>query len=573
MLDSMTTKKATLIVAGIAILTVLPFIGLNEFHTKGEPREAVVSLSMLLQDNWILPINNGGDIPYKPPFFHWCIAIISTVLGGVSEFTSRVPSALSFVAIIAATFAFYAKYADKKLAMLTAMVSLSCFELHRAGMNCRVDMVLTMGMVCSQYLLFMWWKGGMKQLPWLALLSMSCATLTKGPIGVCLPCAVFGVFLLLRGVKFWTIVWKLGLVALLSMVAPALWYAAAYAQGGDSFWALVYEENVGRLTGTMTYASHEGPAIINFAYLISGFLPWTFVLLISLFFLPWRSYSFKIEGSVKDWFKTKYAELISMSDHRLYTLLCAVLIVAFFCVPKSKRSVYLMPAFPFIAYFIAEYLKYLSLEFPKACRIFKNFLIGLIITVFVVHILLAFGIVYVYPKSEADQAMVAALAGYSKVILLISISVVAALVWYFSKKTLLTACVALSIIFFSLLDAVYLPTVLNTKSVKHFAAEIENVVPEGKIYSFLTDDLAPSGNPLHFFELDYYLNDRVSIFLKEKPTEGYLIILKKDFLQYFDASSETKLVDNYKFDEVLHTDRNYGSFKDIICLMHFEVVK
>ena len=354
MVDFMSRKKTTLFVAIVALLTVLPFIGLNEFHTKGEPREAVVSLSMLLQDNWILPVNNGGDIPYKPPFFHWCIAVVSMILGGVSEFTSRIPSSLSLVAMIAATFAFYAKYTDKKLAMLTAMISLSSFELHRAGMNCRVDMMLTMAMVCSQYLLFRWWKDGMKQLPWLALITMSCATLTKGPIGVCLPCAVFAVFLLIRGVKFWTIVWKLALVAIISMIAPSLWYVAAYNQGGDSFWALVYEENVGRLTGTMTYASHEGPAIINFVYLISGFLPWTFVLLVSLFFLPWKSYSFAKGLGVKGWLKKKYGEMVSMSDARLYTLLCAVLIVLFFCIPKSKRSVYLMPSFPFIAYFMAE---------------------------------------------------------------------------------------------------------------------------------------------------------------------------------------------------------------------------
>ena len=55
MVELMSRKKATLFVAVVVLLTVLPFIGLNEFHTKGEPREAVVSLSMLLQDNWILP--------------------------------------------------------------------------------------------------------------------------------------------------------------------------------------------------------------------------------------------------------------------------------------------------------------------------------------------------------------------------------------------------------------------------------------------------------------------------------------------------------------------------------------
>ena len=46
----------------ISTLTIIPYLGLTNFHTKGEPREAIVAVSMLQNDNWILPINNGGDI-------------------------------------------------------------------------------------------------------------------------------------------------------------------------------------------------------------------------------------------------------------------------------------------------------------------------------------------------------------------------------------------------------------------------------------------------------------------------------------------------------------------------------
>ena len=59
------------------VATIIRYLGLTNFHTKGEPREAIVAVSMLQNDNWILPINNGGDIAYKPPFFHWCIAALS----------------------------------------------------------------------------------------------------------------------------------------------------------------------------------------------------------------------------------------------------------------------------------------------------------------------------------------------------------------------------------------------------------------------------------------------------------------------------------------------------------------
>ena len=126
----------------VSILTVLPFIGLTLFYSKGEPREAVVALSMINDGNWILPINNGGDIPYKPPFFHWCIALASLLQGYVSEFTARFPSALSLIATTLGTYCFYAKRKDSVISMVAALLVLTNFECHRAGMASRVDMML-----------------------------------------------------------------------------------------------------------------------------------------------------------------------------------------------------------------------------------------------------------------------------------------------------------------------------------------------------------------------------------------------------------------------------------------------
>ena len=42
----------------------VPFLSETLFTTKGEPREAVVAVSMLNQGNWILPVSFGADIPY-----------------------------------------------------------------------------------------------------------------------------------------------------------------------------------------------------------------------------------------------------------------------------------------------------------------------------------------------------------------------------------------------------------------------------------------------------------------------------------------------------------------------------
>lgn len=140
-------NKALWLIIILAIVMMIPFLGLTDFNTKGEPREAVVAYTMLEHGNWILPINNGGDIPYKPPFFHWCIAFFSLFIGHVNEYTSRLPSAVSLVLMTIGGFVFYAKRKDTQTSLIAAILTLTAFEVHRAGMNSRVDMVNTAFMV------------------------------------------------------------------------------------------------------------------------------------------------------------------------------------------------------------------------------------------------------------------------------------------------------------------------------------------------------------------------------------------------------------------------------------------
>lgn len=52
---------------------------------------------------------------------------------------------------------------------------------------------------------------------------------------------------------------------------------------------LMLEENTGRFMGKMSYGSHENPIWYNFLTVIWGWIPWTLVLLISLFGLKWKT--------------------------------------------------------------------------------------------------------------------------------------------------------------------------------------------------------------------------------------------------------------------------------------------
>lgn len=524
-------NKAFTIVCVIAVMLTVPFLGLTDFYSKGEPREAVVAYTMVEHGNWILPINNGGDIPYKPPFFHWCIALFSLLQGHVSEFTSRLPSALALVAMSVGGFVFFAKRKNANMALLATLLSLTAFEVHRAGINCRVDMVNTSFMVGALFLMFRWWERGKHTMPWLAILCMSGATLTKGPVGMLLPCAVMGVFMLTQRESLWSTVWRLGLTALLSLVLPLCWYYAAYLQGGDEFLRLVKEENIDRLLGKMAYESHENPFWYNFLTLITGWLPYTLLFVFSLFVLPWKRFS-----------KSGFMQSVRRAEPmQVFVWLAFGLILFFYCIPKSKRSVYLLPCYPFMAWLMAQYVVWLVANRLSAVKAYAWLMGVLGVVLSVAFVVLKTGVVpdtLFHGKHAADNiAMLHALESISVspshlLFALLPAAVGVATIMTLLKKddTLWNRVVWLSlsvvVALFLAFDSTFQPAVLNTKADKPLAPQIEQRFDMTKMYSYMSSPM------LHFFSLNFYLGDRIQQFEKVKPEDGVLMIPEDDVEEF-----------------------------------------
>lgn len=552
----------------ISILTLLPFLGLTDYHTKGEPREAIVAYSMLETGNWVLPQNNGGDIAYKPPFFHWMIAAVSVLNGAVTEYTSRLPSALSLIIMSLAGFLFYARSKGSEVALLASLLLLSNFEVHRAAFACRVDMVLTAFIVLALYQLYRWYEKGMKGIPWLATLFMGCATLTKGPVGILLPCLVTGVFLLMRGINFWKAFGRMVLTGIVACILPAVWYVAAYQQGGDNFITLVMEENFGRFMGKMSYESHENGVHYYFIMLAAGLLPYTLLPLIAAFFLKYK----KPVGKISEWWKRLKDSLLRMDAVRLYSLLCIVVIFAFYCIPKSKRGVYILPIYPFIAYFLAELIMKLYQQRGKALKIFSILMVSLggILTC-------VFGVVRMgwIPESIFSGKRAAENIAYLQALESIPLSIwnlmlillPLVLAVYFFVRLLKSgnyrsmAYVAIASVFsiFLVLDGALQPAVLNVKSDKRMAQEVREIVPQGPLYSYIKTDM------MRFFTINFYCDNRILMFETEQPQDGYLLIGKKDAAHYLPAQSA-----EYDFEQVFESGKRSCDTRDVVCMYRFK---
>lgn len=533
-------SKLFWLLALLCFLSLFLFMGNSHFHTRGEPREALVAVAMLEDGNWTLPITNGTDIAYKPPLFHWAIASVSSVIGKVTEYTSRMPSAIALTLMILAGFLFYARRRGTELAFLASLLTLTNFEVHRAGVNCRVDMLLSALMVLALYQLYRWAEKKLHGIPWIGILCLSGAFLTKGPVGLVLPCAVVALFAWIRGMNFFRIFFSFLGVAIGACVIPALWYIAAWKQGGDTFLQLVLEENVLRFLGKMTYASHENPWHYNVMTVVTGFVPYTLLLLFSLFTLKYTRVSCNIKNGWSNF--VKYIR--EMDDTRLFSLLSIVVMFVFYCIPKSKRSVYLLPIYPFIAYFIAEYIIWLVKRKPQSVRWFNTTLCVLGIALTAVFAIVRMGLV---PHSLLGQkaenlaylnALETLPLGWNLLVILLPLAVA---ICYFrckgnNSKRLAYGGAAMTFALFFALDGVYQPAVLNVKSNKPIAERVKAMEPEGNIYSYIT--IMAEGNRLHPFTLNYYLNNRVVPFIDFAPTEGYLFLGDKEYNGFMENYGE-----------------------------------
>lgn len=564
----MLKSKNLWIVIAFAILTTIPFLGLTEFNTKGEPRESIVAFSMIENGDWILPTNNDGEFAYKPPFFHWCIAATSLITGEVSLFSSRFPSATWAIIMLIACYIFFAKRKDETTALLASFICFTFFEIHRAVFACRVDMVLTALIVLALLQLYKWHEKGMRGVSISAAIFMGLATLTKGPVGIVLPCLTMGIFSLMQGEGFWRSVWKYFATAIVAMILPALWYVAAYQRGGQEFLDLVIEENVLRFTGKMSYASHENPAYYYIYTTLSGVLPWTVLCLISLFFLKYKKPVF----APKEWWQ----KIKRMTPYELFSLLSIVVILLFYCIPKSKRSVYVMPIYPFMAYYLAIYFQWLLKNFPKAIKIFGWFISSLGFILLVTFALIKYGLI---PDSICGTGrhalesirMLRSLESIPMTLYtIIFVSLPAYAIWQFVRynaeerpdnKLLYSIC-AVSISIFLVLDAVLQPPLLSSKTDKFIAQDVAKIAEGSHITSYVSVDM------MHFFGINWYLNDTVGVFNPESDrnehNEGYILVGEQDR-----AILEEKCGGNYTFEEVYRSDKRSCDVKQIVLLLRY----
>lgn len=554
----------------LSALLTLPWIGMGNFYTRGEPREALVAVAMLEQGNFILPFFQG-EFAFKPPMLHWLVALFSLPQGYVSEMTARLPSALACIVMCCAFYSFVSRRFSPSRSFYASLILMSCFEVHRAAMTCRVDMVLTMFVVLAFLALYRWYEKGYKGMPWLASLAISGAILTKGPIGAILPCFALFVFMLFYREKWSRIILSLVKVSVLSVIIPLVWYVAAYRQGGDVFMRLVMEENFGRFLGKMSYESHEHSFLINFAMIASGMLPWSLLVVLGIVTAKWGKLK-----SGKKWVKEQWLRFRAANPMIVFSVVAAVCVFVFYCIPASKRSVYLLPMYPFMSLLVANYMVDLYMERKKIVKIYAVFLA--VVSLLYIALLYAvhFADLSILGTSRGARRLIAQMTAlqttdigflYIVLTLLPTIVAVAVLAGVRHWKNVLFGVAGLWMLVTLTLDGLLLPAIKNSVPDYQFAQSVAMFQPEGDIYFY-----RPAGEKEEaIYTVGFYLSDRLVSCNEETayPDEGVALFRETNRDKFLSAMAAK----GYRTEEKLRTLNEFTSIRCNILLYEFSKIK
>ena len=346
------------------------FFGVGNYGLldKDEPRYAGTALEMLKNNDWIIPKFNFENRFDKPILFYWLIAI-SYKLFGISDFISRLPSAVCATLCIFFTWYTVKIVFGRKTAFLSAVILATSVEFVLLGRRAATDMALCLFFTGSLYSIFLSYyiKDFRVKIVWCILAGVFCglSILTKGPVGVLLPLIILTGFLLVkrqadvRHLKVYFI------ILFFALIVSLPWYFMVHcATNGQFTQEFFFEHNLKRFTSVV--GEHPGPFWFYLPIVLGGFMPWTLFLILSLvtFLNP------------KVFFKKNSSKFMQ------FCIVWISVVFFFFSFSTTKLATYILLLFPPLSILTGYWIMILSKRKPAVLKNILSLITLLFIPVF-----------------------------------------------------------------------------------------------------------------------------------------------------------------------------------------------
>lgn len=323
-----------LLLAGCMLLAAfLGFraLGARPLFSPAEARYALIAEEMVESGDWVQPRLNHVRYDEKPPLVYWAIAASYRLLG-VSEASSRVPSAAAYVATAGLTYLIACQLLGAGGAALAALIHTTAIGPFLFGRFVFTDTVLVFGTTLSLYGLVLLATRPAGIRPALAFYGgMALAALTKGLVGIVFPAATAAT---------WWIVFRpprigrrlrpvLGLTLLAALLAP--WHVLVQLRDPSFFRFYFVNEHLLRFLNEREPIDYVSlPVGTFYAATLAWLFPWSL-------FLP---------GALAAAWRERGGRLA-------VPLFWSAWVIGFFTLTPARLEYYALPAFPALAVILA----------------------------------------------------------------------------------------------------------------------------------------------------------------------------------------------------------------------------
>jgi 4-amino-4-deoxy-L-arabinose transferase-like glycosyltransferase len=371
-------------VTGLVLLcaiVVVPGMGSIAMWDPDEGLHAAISKDMVLSGDWITPQANGEPFFDKPPLFTWFVALSFMALG-FTELAARLPAALIGIATVLVVYLFGRRMFGTTAALLGAVVLATSAEQMVLARTVVHDISLSLFVTLALLAFYRAYieERYRRRYLVLAYASVGAAVLSKGPIGLLLPVAISGIFLVARR--------DLGFVrkaisvpgALVFLAVAAPWYVAVSLANESYLAYFLLEKNLGSFSSEV--GRHPEPFYHYVPVIILGFLPWSWFLLLAMV------------RSIR--------RRSAANPARLFALIWFGFVFVFFSMASSKLETYLLPLFPAGAFLVGELWSELLSAREKRPRTGLLISYALLIITLLAEVVVVWGRLGSFPEVRPD---------------------------------------------------------------------------------------------------------------------------------------------------------------------------
>jgi len=306
---------------------------------RDEPRFAEASREMLQRGDYIVPHFNGDYRFDKPPLIYWTQAACYKLLGE-NAFAARLPSALFAAATSLLIFFWSRRFTKPQTAIAATIIFTTSLQMLANAHLATADMPMIFFTAAAA------WSGWELTRPdaarkwwWIFHVSLALGFLAKGPVAW-LPIGglLLGKWLRPKEFNFSLPHFAAGMILTLGIVA--VWgIPALILTNGEFFTVGIGHHVIFRSFGVME--GHGGKNWIKYALL----LPYFFVTFFFSFF-PW---AFRVPKALWNWWPSREGDTFGW-----YLFVQVALVFLAFTLVRTKLPHYTLPAFPFIAIWLAR---------------------------------------------------------------------------------------------------------------------------------------------------------------------------------------------------------------------------